>query len=346
MLVNENNYKNKFINLINKYNKFIILPHYNPDPDAIAGSFAMHFLLNKVFNKKAEIYFSGIIGRAENNKMIQLLDISINNFKDNQEFPDYPVILIDTQPDTGNNPLGNKKNLKMVIDHHPLLEKTPKITYADVRADYGSSSTIVYNYFKKFEVKPSVNVATALYYGIETDVIGEGRTAYKVDFNYMEDLGKLINREKLYSIENPKLPFDYFININKGLVNSVIYNDFVICSLGEIENPDYIGEIADFIIRFDKCFFALVMGTYKNIIQLSFRSQRKKINAGITLKQIIGKLGTAGGHISSAGARIYIKETEDIPKINKKIITEALHIIQGKITSGVPLLSLGDYLNY
>ena len=88
------------------------------------------------------------------------------------------------------------------------------------------------------------------------------------------------------------------------------------------------------------------MGTYKNIIQLSFRSQRKKINAGLLIKKIVGRFGTAGGHASSSGARIHINNEEDIPKINKKIITKALHIIQGKITSGVPLLSLGDYLNY
>lgn len=346
MFIDPDNYKNKLLKIINKYDNFIILPHYNPDPDAIASSFGIHYLLNKTFKKKAEIYFSGIIGRAENNKMIQLLEIPIINLKDDEELPDYPIILMDTQPGTGNNPLKNNKNLKIIIDHHPINEKSSRISFADIRLNYGSCSTIVYNYLKEFNIKPTVNIATALYYGIETDAIGEGRTAFKVDFSYMEDLGKHINREKLYSIENPKLPFDYFININKGLANSVIYNDFVICSLGEIENPDYIGELADFIIRFDKCYLALVMGTYKNIIQLSFRSQRKKINAGLSIKKIVGRLGTAGGHASSSGARIHIKDNEDIPKINKKIITNALHIIQGKITSGVPLLSLGDYLNY
>jgi nanoRNase/pAp phosphatase (c-di-AMP/oligoRNAs hydrolase) len=346
MLVNQENFKKKLLSIINKYNKFIIIPHYNPDPDALASSFGMYYLLNKAFNKKSEIYFSGIIGRAENNKMIQLLEIPIFNLKTDEDLPDHPVILMDTQPGTGNNPLKNRKNLKIVIDHHPLNEKSSSISFADIRLNYGSCSTIICNYLKEFNIKPTVNVATALYYGIETDTIGEGRTAYKIDFNYMEDMGKYINREKLYLIENPKLPFDYFININKSLANSVIYNDFVICSLGEIGNPDYIGEFADFIIRFDKCYLALVMGTYKDIIQLSFRSQRKKINAGLILKKIVGQLGTAGGHASSSGARIYIKDDEDIAKINKKIITQALKIIQGKITSGVPLLSLGDYLNY
>ena len=346
MLVTIENFKQKFEKLINKYNEFIIIPHYNPDPDAIASSFALNFLLGKKFNKKSSIYFSGIIGRAENKRMIELLDIPINNIRENEELPDLPTILMDTQPCTGNNPLKTKRNIKMVFDHHPLIQKTEKISFADIRLNYGSCSTIVYNYLKEYQLKPSVNVATALYYGIESDSIGEGRTAYKIDFEYMENLARYINREKLYSIENPKLPFDYYIHINKGMENSVIYNDFLISSLGEIENPDYIGEIADFLIRFDKCFIILVMGVYKNTILLSFRSQRKKINAGLALKEIVGKHGSAGGHSTSAGGRIIIENTEEVALLNKKIITKALNIIQGKITSGVPFLSLSDYMNY
>jgi len=57
-------------------------------------------------------------------------------------------------------------------------------------------------------------------------------------------------------------------------------------------------------------------------------------------------MGNAGGHASNAGGRIIIKDINDIPKISKKIITRSLDILLGKTTSGIPFLSLGDYLNY
>ncbi len=335
-----------FENIISKYSEFAIVPHYNPDPDSLGSSFGLYNLLSKVFEKKSTIYFSGIIGRAENIKMIQVLDIPIVQLNDNEPLPNLPIILMDTQPGTGNNPLHSRKNLKMVFDHHPLNINPEDIKYADIRESYGSSSTIIYDYYKLYNLKPIVNVATALFYGIQTDVVGEGRTGYKIDFDYMEELNEFISREKLFTIENPKLPFDYYIHTNKGMENSVIYDDFLITSLGEIENPDYIGEIADFLIRFDKCATVLVMGVHKNVIQLSFRSQKKKIDAGLTLKKIVGKMGQAGGHYTSAGGRIKFETPGDIPRINKFIITKALRLIQGKITSGIPFLSLGDYLNY
>jgi nanoRNase/pAp phosphatase (c-di-AMP/oligoRNAs hydrolase) len=345
MLIDPQHYKDKFEKTVNKFPEFAIVPHYNPDPDALGSAFGMYYLLTKIFSKKCSIYFSGIIGRAENKMMINLLDIPIVQIRDNEQIPTVPVILTDTQPGTGNNPLSSQKKPVIVIDHHPILDRSRSIRYADIRLDYGSSSSIIYNYYKQYDLKPSVNVATALYYGIQTDVVGEGRRAKKIDFTYMEDLSRYINREKLYSIEKPKLPFDYYIHINKGMENSVIYNDFLFTTLGEIENPDYIGEIADFLIRFKGAFMVLVLGKFQNTIQLSFRSQRKKIDAGLIMKKIVGKLGSAGGHSTNAGGRVLLEEEGDAPRITKRLLTRALNLIHGKITSGVPFLSMGDYLN-
>ena len=268
MIVQPDDFKNYFEQVISKYDEFAIIPHYNPDPDSLGSAFGINFILSKIFNKKSQIYFGGIIGRAENNMMIQTLDIPVIKLKDYEPLPDLPIILMDTQPDTGNNPL-KKNDLPLIIfDHHPFQKKSSEVEYADIRLDYGSTCTLIYRYFKEYNLKPTVNVATALYYGIETDVVGEGRTAFKIDFALMEELSKYINREKLYSIENPNLPFDYYLHIKKGLENSVIYDDFLISSLGDIENPDYIGEIADYLIRCEKVNLVLIMGIYKNSIQL------------------------------------------------------------------------------
>ncbi|HPO49826.1 MAG TPA: DHH family phosphoesterase [Spirochaetota bacterium] len=344
MIIQPETFKQEFEKVVSEYDEFAIIPHYNPDPDSLGSAFGINYLLSKVFNKKSQIYFGGIIGRAENNMMIQTLDIPVIQLKDDEKLPELPIILMDTQPNTGNNPLKKNELPLIIFDHHPIQKKSLEVIYADIRLDYGSTCSLVYKYFKEYNVKPTINVATALYYGIETDVVGDGRTAFKIDFILMEELSKHINREKLYSIENPDLPFDYYLHIKKGLENSVIYDNFLISSLGDIKNPDYIGEIADYLIRCDKVNIVLVMGIYKDIIQLSFRSELKKIDAGVALKKIVGNMGTAGGHRSNSGGRILINDEKDIPKISKKIITRSLDLILGKTTSGIPFLSLGDYL--
>lgn len=343
MVVQEDNFIDFFKKAVEKYENIAIIPHYNPDPDALASSFALQYLIEKIFHKKAEIYVSGIIGRAENLKMIELLNINFINLKN--EIINQPIMLIDTQPATGNNPVKNKKKIKFVIDHHQKLESSNKIPYTDIRENYGSSSSIVFTYFKALNLKPPINIATALYYGIQTDIVGEGRLAFKIDFHCLEELSALINREKLYAIENPSLSFSYYKNINKGLQNSILYNDFLVTTLGKVENPDFIGEMADFLIRFDKCNLVMVMGVYENFIHISFRSQKKSIHAGKILKKIIGKTGSAGGHSTAAGGRVFFKNNEELSCLNKKIITATLKLLCGEIISGIPFLSLDNYLN-
>ncbi len=329
--------------VILKYDNFAILPHYNPDPDALGSAFAIQFIINKIFKKQADIYYQGIIGRAENKIMIDILNIPLIEITDDEQICNKPNILLDTQPGSGNNPLLKNKKPIMIFDHHPVKLRSKSVEYADVRTEFGSTCTLLYEYIKAFDLKPTVNVATALYYGIQTDIVGEGRNGDKIDYSALESLSKYINRHKLYSIENPKLPFDYYLNINKGLKNSVIYDDFIITSLGQITNPDYVGEIADFLIRFEKANLVLVVGVHNNLIQLSFRSQSKKVDSGLTLKKIVGGLGSAGGHHKNAGGRIQFDDNEDGNKIINKIITRSLELIHGKIMTGIPFLSLGDY---
>ena len=277
--------------------------------------------------------------------MVDILEIPLVEINENREHLQGKIILLDTQPGAGNNPLGKEQKATIVFDHHPRRPEVSSIEYPDIREELGSTSTLIYLYMKALDIKPTVNVATALYYGIQTDVVGEGRRGEKIDYLALEELSKKINWQKLYSIENPKLPFDYFVHIDKGLKNSVLYENFIITSLGDVANPDYVGEIADFLIRYDKVNVVLAVGMISQTVHISFRSQIKKIDAGLAVKQIVGNLGSAGGHPSNAGGRIPYNDDENANKIIKKIITRSLDLINGKITTGMPLLSMSRCLN-
>ena len=48
------------------YTKLLIIPHNDPDPDAIASAVGLRYLVAELFGIKAKIRYHGIIGRAEN----------------------------------------------------------------------------------------------------------------------------------------------------------------------------------------------------------------------------------------------------------------------------------------
>lgn len=54
----------------------LILPHNDPDPDAIASAIALRHLLQERLNVESTIVYRGIVGRAENRAMVRYRGLS------------------------------------------------------------------------------------------------------------------------------------------------------------------------------------------------------------------------------------------------------------------------------
>ncbi len=55
----------------------VILPHDNPDPDALASAAALKYMFASLARKEAQIALGGIVGRAENRAMLTYLNITL-----------------------------------------------------------------------------------------------------------------------------------------------------------------------------------------------------------------------------------------------------------------------------
>src|SRR5262245_27439159 len=84
----------------------IILPHDNPDPDALASSAALRFIINHAYEEKEFIIALGVIvGRSENRAMLRYLNINLVPVGEVDFAADPQVALVDTQPGRSNNSL-------------------------------------------------------------------------------------------------------------------------------------------------------------------------------------------------------------------------------------------------
>ena len=103
----------------------LVLPHNNPDPDAIASALALQHVLKETRGVKSRIAYEGIIGRAENRALVRYLDHPLQPITglDLSEFAS--VALVDAQPSAGNVILPPRCNVSIVIDHHDLVEPHP-----------------------------------------------------------------------------------------------------------------------------------------------------------------------------------------------------------------------------
>ena len=121
-------------------NQILILPHNDPDPDAIASALALHYLLVKRTNVETRLVYNGLIGRAENRALVNYLGWPLKPLRKDDISPQAAIALIDTQPCAGNNMLPEESTPTLVIDHHPRCEPTTRAKFADIRTKVGATA--------------------------------------------------------------------------------------------------------------------------------------------------------------------------------------------------------------
>ena len=285
----------------------LILPHNDPDPDAVAAALALRFLLAGIQQIEADLAYYGLIGRAENKALVNYLG---NPFRLLTTLPASqlsPLALVDTQPGSGNNMIPPEANIALVIDHHPWREATAQATFADVRVGIGSTSAILTEYLRAAQLEPDQTLATALFYGIKTDTMGLTRNASPADAAAYFYLQPKIDVDALIEIERAQAPIDYFRSFDAALRAAKVYDGVIISYLDAMVYPDLAAEMADVLLRVEGAEWVLCLGVYDEALIVSIRTRRREGGAGQLAQAIVGDQGAAGGHGAMAGGHIPLR---------------------------------------
>jgi nanoRNase/pAp phosphatase (c-di-AMP/oligoRNAs hydrolase) len=316
----------------------LILPHNDPDPDAIASAVALQFLLRQKLGVDAYIGYSGIIGRAENKALVRYLRHPIKRLGKNDLRAEVPKALVDTQPGAGNNSLSPETVPTIVLDHHPLREETAAARFSDVRPELGSTSTILTEYLQAADVEPSKPLATALFYGIKTDTMGLVRGSSRADVAAYFYLQPRIDVDALMEIERAQVPADYFQKLDAALRAAQVLEDVVLSYLGLMNRPDMAAEMADLLMRLQGARWAICMGVYRENLVLAVRSRGRQGGSGALAREIVKHEGTAGGHGVMAGGQVPLRG-EDAERVAQRLGQRALAYLKiPPDTVGKPLI--------
>lgn len=284
----------------------LIVPHNDPDPDAIASAVGLRYLLAQVANLPSQIQYAGIIGRAENKALVRYLGRPLRQLAPADLRQATHIALVDTQPGAGNNPLPAGHRPAIVVDHHDWREETASAAFNDVRPDVGATSTIIAEYLRVAGQEPPPPLATALFYGIKTDTMGLWRGAGMADMVAYQYLQPLVEIDGLSEIAGARLPTAYFQSFVQAFQSAQVYDSVVLSYVGPMAYPDLAAEIADLLSRLEGVQWVLCMGTYNDSLNLSVRSRSRRARAGQLVRAVVGDLGIAGGHGTMAGGHIQL----------------------------------------
>jgi nanoRNase/pAp phosphatase (c-di-AMP/oligoRNAs hydrolase) len=310
----------------------LILPHNDPDPDAIASAVALEYLLMEALDVRSTIAYQGIVGRAENRLLVQYLDQPLQPLTEADLAGEAPIALVDTQPGAGNNALPDGSEVAIVIDHHTWREPTGAAAFFDVRPEAGATSTILTEYLREAGLEPEPPLATVLFYGIKTDTRGLSRGAGPADAAAYFYLQPRIDVQALAEIEYAQVPASYFKSFDATLQAARVYDGVVVAYVGQMAYPDLTAEMARLLLRLKESRWIVCMGVYQEVLILSVRTQSPTGRAEELVQAIVGGEGTAGGHGLMAGGQIPLKG-RDPEQVVHLLRQRALRVLQ--VPSGV-----------
>ncbi len=316
----------------------LIMPHNNPDPDAVASAIALQHLLAERMVVEIHIVYQGIIGRAENRALVRYLDHPLRPLADSDLRKPALIALVDTQPGAGNITLPPESGVAIAIDHHAWQAETAAVSFADVRPELGATSTILTEYLQATGVEPAPPLATALFYGIKTNTMALGRDASPADAAAYFYLQPRADAEALADIERAQVPADYFRSFDVTLQTALIYDGVIIAYLGRMDYPDLAAEMADFLLRLETAEWVVCIGLYEDTLSFSARTRSRLGGAEQLVQAMSSGDGTAGGHGTMAGGQVAL-EARDAEQVTHLLSQRALqHLGVPSEMAGKPLI--------
>ena len=277
--------------------RVLILLHNEPDPDAMAAGLALRNVLRRTRTTAIIGALQGVT-RPENLRMADLLDIQVETLAP-EDFPTFDrIATVDVQPHYFG---GLLPRVDLVVDHHP---EQPGYTavFKDIRADYGSTCTILTEHLRAVDVNISERTATAMLYAIKSDTLFFARQTNRIDLEAFTFLYPLADPALIRKMEGADITLERLEHVTRALATSRFRNQVFSAFLGELAREDFIPYTADFLLQLEDVKWTIVSGVVNGQLIISVRNLGYSRNASEFVKATFGDIGSAGGHRAMAKA--------------------------------------------
>ncbi|MDC6367595.1 MULTISPECIES: bifunctional oligoribonuclease/PAP phosphatase NrnA [Flavobacteriaceae] len=302
--------------ILSQPQQIVIIPHKNPDGDAIGSCLGLYSFLKNMGQSVA------VVSPNDYPKFLKWLpkNEEVLNFeKENQEaqkcLKEATVIFTLDFNDfsrTGQlEPILEEKEADFImIDHHQQPSDYAKVTYSDV--SMSSTCEMVYNFIEALGRKESItkDMATCLYTGIMTDT---GSFKYKSTSSKTHMVvADLINKgannmeihRQVFDTNSPSRLHLLGVALSNMVILSEYRTAYITLSQKELDDNDFKkGDTEGFVnygLTLEGIIFAVIFieNRDESIIKISFRSV-----GDFSVNQFARKHFNGGGHDNAAGGR-------------------------------------------
>jgi nanoRNase/pAp phosphatase (c-di-AMP/oligoRNAs hydrolase) len=282
--------------------RVLILLHNDPDPDAMASGLALRNVLRRTKQTAIIAALQGVT-RPENQRMVNLLDIHVETITPEQLGDFERIAMVDVQPHYFGTLI---ERVDLVIDHHPEQPGYSAV-FKDIRADYGSTSTILTEHLRAVDANISERTATAMLYAIKSDTLFFNRQANRVDLEAFSYLYPLADAALIRKMEGAEITMERLEYVLKAKQNGQMTEQVFCAFLGASPREDFIPYVADFYLQLENVKWTIVSGIVNDSLVISVRNLGYSRNAGEFVRKYFADIGSAGGHRAMAKAVVPLR---------------------------------------
>jgi len=309
--------------------RVLIMLHNDPDPDAMASGLALRNILRRTKTTAIIAAMQGVT-RPENLRMANLLDIHVEPMTPEHLKEFERIAMVDVQPHYYG---GLIDRVDLVIDHHPEQPGYAAV-FKDIRADYGSTSTILTEHLRAVDVNISERTATAMLYAIKSDTLFFSRQTNRVDLEAFSYLYPLADAALIRKMEGAEITLERLDYVMKAYQTGKLVEQVFCAFLGPSPREDFIPYVADFFLQLEHVKWTIVAGVVNDALVISVRNLGYTKNAGEFVRRFFSDVGSAGGHRAMAKAVIPMRSFrekfgdlsgDDLGAKVQELVTQFLH---------------------
>jgi nanoRNase/pAp phosphatase (c-di-AMP/oligoRNAs hydrolase) len=282
-----------------------IQPHNVPDPDAIAASAGLQYLLAQK-GVRTVIVYDREIEKADSIRMLELFGIEMAPAKSVATLgvEDW-ALLVDGQKGGGN--LSDLPTDEVAcIDHHEYrpdparVGKDPGYRFQDIRPEVGACSSIVAQYFFENRIEPPRKIATALVFGIMKDTESLTRGVSELDVEMFYRLYRHADPNLIKALNGAQLTKADLDRYAEAFRSVEVYGGI---GFMRLDTPDdsLLGAAGDIVLSLDTVDVVVAYSIRENGVKLSLRSETESVKANALARFMLEGRGYGGGHDHMAG---------------------------------------------
>jgi nanoRNase/pAp phosphatase (c-di-AMP/oligoRNAs hydrolase) len=286
-----------------------IFLHDDPDPDTLSSGMAL-MRICAALDVRCTIYFGGDISRPDNRLMASLLGRRLRRLSSPADAEEAmarhdKTALVESSFPGRNNILPPGATVDIILDHHPLLPgDQPAAAMCDIRPGLGAVATLMTGYMRRLWIRPDPSLAAALLYAIKVDTQDLTRNVGPEDLAATVYLAEHADLRLLGRFESPPMTGATAEVLARAVMDRELLGGHLLAFAGGIRDREAIAQAAELLMRLEGVSVAVVFGIMRDKVYVSARSAEPSVDAGRLLHSAFGRVGSAGGHATAAGAQI------------------------------------------